>query len=115
MESLPNVTGPINLGNPEELTVLRVAQRIAALLGRAPNIAFKPLPVDDPKRRRPNIARAGAVLGWKPTRPLDRGLAQTIAYFRAQLMAGGNAKARAAQALPRDKIVPIGVARPAGA
>lgn len=115
MDSPPNVTGPINLGNPEELTVLRVAHRVAALLGQTPNIVFKPLPVDDPKRRRPSIARAAAVLGWKPTTPLDRGLAQTIDYFRRQLTATEARKAGATQALPREKIVPIGVARPAGA
>lgn len=110
MESPPNVTGPINLGNPEELSVLRVAHRIAALLKIDPNVAFKPLPTDDPRRRRPNIGRAHAVLGWKPTTPLDRGLARTIAYFRGQLGAPA-----VDQALPREKIVSIDVARAARA
>jgi UDP-glucuronate decarboxylase len=108
MESPPNVTGPVNLGNPEELTVLRVAHRVAALLGQRPNIVFKPLPTDDPRRRRPNIARAAAVLGWKPTTPLDVGLVRTIGWFRAQL-----SPSAVGEALPREKIVPIGAVRAA--
>jgi UDP-glucuronate decarboxylase len=115
MESPPNVTGPINLGNPEELKVIDVAHRVAALLGQKPNVVFKALPADDPKRRRPNIARAAAVLGWKPTTPLEQGLTRMIAHFRQQLTASGAAKVRAAEALPREKIVSIGVARAAGA
>jgi UDP-glucuronate decarboxylase len=111
MESPPNVTGPVNLGNPEELTVLRVAHRVAALLNRKPNIMLRPLPTDDPRRRRPNIARAQALLGWKPTTPLDSGLARTIAYFRSRL----DAPAAAAKALEREKIVSIDVARTARA
>jgi UDP-glucuronate decarboxylase len=110
MESPPNVTGPINLGNPEELTVLGVAHRVAALLNVKPSIVFRPLPADDPRRRRPNISRAHAVLGWKPTTPLDRGLARTVAYFRGQLGAPA-----AVAALPREKIVSIEVARAARA
>lgn len=83
MESAPEITGPVNLGNPEELTVRGVADRIAALLGVGARITFKPLPKDDPKRRRPNIQRAKDVLGWQPSTPLDTGLAHTIEYFRA--------------------------------
>jgi UDP-glucuronate decarboxylase len=113
MESPPNVTGPINLGNPEELTVLRVAQRVAALLGQQPNIVFKPLPTDDPRRRRPNIARAAALLGWKPTTRLDVGLACTIAWFRKQLAMPAARTGTAA--LPHEKIVSIGAARAASA
>lgn len=111
MESPPNVTGPINLGNPEELTVKGVAHRVAALLNVKPNISFKPLPIDDPRRRRPNIALAQAVLGWKPTTPLDAGLVRTIAYFRQLL----SASARPAVALPAEKVVSIGGVRAARA
>jgi UDP-glucuronate decarboxylase len=111
MESPPNVTGPINLGNPEELTVLRVAHRVAALLDMKPNIVLRSLPTDDPRRRRPNIARAQALLGWKPTTSLDVGLARTIACFRSRI-AGPVAVAKALQ---REKIVSIDVARAARA
>jgi UDP-glucuronate decarboxylase len=111
MDSPPNVTGPVNLGNPEELTVLRVAQRVAALLKLKPNIVLRPLPTDDPRRRRPSIARAQALLGWKPTTPLDTGLMRTIAYFRSHL----GEPVRAAKALAHEKIVSIDVARAARA
>jgi UDP-glucuronate decarboxylase len=111
MESPPNVTGPVNLGNPEELTVLRAAQRVAALLNMKPNIVFRSLPTDDPRRRRPNIARAQALLGWKPTTPLDTGLMRTITYFRSHF----NEPAAAPKALAREKIVSIDVARAARA
>jgi UDP-glucuronate decarboxylase len=87
MGSPPEITGPINLGNPEEMTVVEVARRVAVLTGTKPHIVFKPLPVDDPRKRRPNIRRARAVLGWKPTTPFDTGLARTIGYFRARLAA----------------------------
>lgn len=112
MESPPQVTGPVNLGNPEELRVLDVARRVGTLLGITPNVVFKPLPTDDPHRRRPNIARASALLGWKPTTPLDTGLRRTIAYFREYLGATSptGTQQPKAQALPREKIVSIGVA-----
>ena len=74
---------PVNLGNPSEMTILEFARRIRALTGSASPIAFQPLPEDDPKRRRPDIAKARRVLGWEPQVPLDDGLAETIAYFRA--------------------------------
>jgi UDP-glucuronate decarboxylase len=114
MESPPNVTGPINLGNPEELSVLRVAHRVAALLGKHAEIEFKPLPIDDPKRRRPNISRATAVLGWKPTTSLDMGLARTITYFREQLSLTRR-RPGTADALSGPKIVSIAAARTASA
>jgi len=78
-----------------------------------PSIVLKTLPTDDPRRRRPNIARAAAVLGWKPTTPLDVGLARTIDYFREQLALPA-ARTRS-EALPCEKIVSIGVARTANA
>jgi UDP-glucuronate decarboxylase len=91
--------------------VLRVAHRVAALLDTKPNIVLRPLPTDDPRRRRPNIGRAQALLGWKPTTSLDVGLARTIACFRSRI-AGPVAVAKALQ---REKIVSIDVARAARA
>jgi UDP-glucuronate decarboxylase len=85
MQSPPAVTGPINLGNPEELTVVEVAQRVAKLIGIKPRFAFQPLPQDDPRRRRPNIGRAKELLGWQPVTPFSIGLARTVSYFRQQL------------------------------
>lgn len=109
MESPSNVTGPINLGNPEELTVLDVAHRVAALLGVSPKVDFKPLPVDDPRRRRPNITRAQVVLGWKPTTALDTGLTRTVAYFQ------GQQEALDTKAPQHEKVVSLQVARTARA
>ena len=75
------ITGPINLGNPTEMPMLRLAERILALTGSKSRIVHRPLPVDDPVQRCPDIAKARAVLGWEPTVPLDDGLTRTIAYF----------------------------------
>lgn len=73
--------GPVNLGNPVELTVRQLVTRVLALTGSRSRIVRKPLPVDDPQRRRPDIARAQALLGWAPRVALEQGLRQTIAYF----------------------------------
>jgi nucleoside-diphosphate-sugar epimerase len=79
----PGTTGQvINLGNPEEHTVLEYAQLIRDLVGTSAAIAFRPLPTDDPTRRRPDISQARGLLGWEPTVPLREGLLQTIAWFR---------------------------------
>ncbi len=75
--------GPINLGNPTELTVLEFAQRILELTGSESRIEFLPLPEDDPKRRRPDITKARERLGWEPQVSLEEGLRRTIAWFRA--------------------------------
>lgn len=85
MESEADVVGPINLGNPEELPVIAVARRILALTGSAAGIAFQPLPIDDPRRRRPVIERARTLLGWQPEVGLDEGLARTIRDFARRL------------------------------
>lgn len=74
---------PVNLGNPSEETVLECARRIIALTGSDSLIRFEPLPQDDPPRRRPDITRARELLGWEPGVSLDRGLSETILYFRA--------------------------------
>jgi UDP-glucuronate decarboxylase len=90
-----NFTGPVNLGNPGEFTMLELAEKIIALSGSASKLIFKPLPADDPKQRQPDITLARQALGWEPTLPLDEGLRKTIAYFRnlprGQQAAGGRA------------------------
>ncbi|MFV0253860.1 MAG: GDP-mannose 4,6-dehydratase, partial [Beutenbergiaceae bacterium] len=75
--------GPINLGNPEEFTVGDLADAVGRLVGGS-RIEHHPLPMDDPTRRRPDIAKARAVLGWQPSVPLSEGLAQTAEWFRAR-------------------------------
>ena len=73
---------PVNIGNPSELTVLDFAKTIQRLTGTASRIVFKPLPVDDPRVRQPDIGRARALLGWEPKVKLEEGLTRTIEYFR---------------------------------
>jgi UDP-glucuronate decarboxylase len=77
--------GPINLGNPNEMTVGSLVQTVLAKTGSRSAVVRRPLPADDPQRRRPDITRAGAVLGWAPQVGLDAGLDKTIAYFKAEL------------------------------
>jgi len=81
MESPDDVIGPINLGNPAEFTIAELAEQVTALTGSKSAIVNRPLPIDDPRQRQPNIALAKARLGWKPTVDLDEGLRKTIAYF----------------------------------
>jgi len=76
---------PTNIGNPHEMTILEFAERIKKLTGSESEIAFRPLPVDDPKTRQPDITKARAILDWEPRVPLDEGLEKTIAYFRSLL------------------------------
>ncbi|BCW93103.1 MAG: epimerase [Thermoanaerobaculum sp.] len=76
------ITEPINLGNPQEMTVLQFAQVIKELTGSSSPIEFRPLPVDDPKVRQPDITKARVFLGWEPRVPLRTGLSRTIEYFR---------------------------------
>jgi len=85
MASPAGFAGPVNLGNPDEVTVLELAERIAHITGARAGIVFKPLPVDDPRRRRPDISRAREHLGWRPATPLETGLTETVAYFRSTL------------------------------
>jgi len=74
---------PINIGNPYEISVNDLAERVLHMTGSRSSIVYKPLPQDDPCRRRPDITLAASVLGgWKPVVGLDEGLSQTIAYFR---------------------------------
>jgi dTDP-glucose 4,6-dehydratase len=73
---------PVNIGNPSEMTVLEFARTIQRLTGTAAKVVHRPLPVDDPKQRRPDITLARTKLGWEPNVPLEEGLKATIAYFR---------------------------------
>ena len=73
---------PVNLGNPQEMTILEFAERIRVLTGSKSRIIHEPLPQDDPKQRKPDISKARRILGWEPRVPLDEGLRQTIQYFR---------------------------------
>jgi dTDP-glucose 4,6-dehydratase len=79
---LSEETAPVNIGNPAELTVLEFARTIRRLTGTSSEIVFRPLPVDDPKVRQPDITRARTRLGWEPKVPLEEGLLRTIEYFR---------------------------------
>ncbi|QCG92992.1 SDR family oxidoreductase (plasmid) [Azospirillum sp. TSA2s] len=84
MATPAGVTGPINLGNPGEFTMLELAEKVIRLTGSASTIEHKPLPQDDPKQRQPDIAKARALMNWEPAVPLDEGLDRTIAYFRGR-------------------------------
>ncbi len=81
MDSPDDVTGPMNLGNPGEFTILELAQKVIAMTGSKSRIEFRPLPSDDPTQRKPDISKARAILGWEPRVPLAEGLKKTIEYF----------------------------------
>ena len=85
MESPREVTGPVNLGNPHEVTILELAELILSLTGTDSKLVRKPLPYDDPTRRQPDIGRARDVLKWLPEVPLEEGLAKAIDYFKGLL------------------------------
>ncbi len=74
---------PVNLGNPAELTIIEFAKRIQTATGSKDEIVFKPLPQDDPRKRRPDIGKARKLLGWEPKVPLEQGLKETVEYFKA--------------------------------
>jgi dTDP-glucose 4,6-dehydratase len=81
--ALSDVTEPVNIGNPREMTILQFAEAVRAAAGGGGKIVHQPLPQNDPKQRRPDITRARTLLGWEPRVPLEEGLRETIAYFRA--------------------------------
>jgi dTDP-glucose 4,6-dehydratase len=83
-----DVVEPVNLGTEEEVTMVELAERIRAISGTTAEIVFRPLPQDDPRQRRPDLARARKVIGWNPTTTLDAGLRKTIEYFRERLKKG---------------------------
>jgi len=85
---LSSANEPVNIGNPQELTIEQIARTILRLTGSSSRIVYRDLPVDDPKVRKPDIARATALLEWAPTVSLEEGLGKTIAYFRKKLAAG---------------------------
>ena len=73
---------PINIGNPQEMTIEQIARLIIEMTGSTSRIVYRSLPTDDPKVRQPDITRARTLLGWEPTVPLQQGLGRTIEYFR---------------------------------
>ncbi len=85
MDTDDDVTGPMNLGNPGEFTILELAEKVIAMTGSSSELVRKPLPQDDPVQRRPDITLAKNTLGWEPTIQLDEGLGKTIAYFETLL------------------------------
>jgi UDP-glucuronate decarboxylase len=85
METPDEVTGPVNLGNPGEFTILQLAQEVIALTGSSAKVVHRPLPTDDPKQRCPDISLAQELLGWAPRVQLRDGLVKTIAYFEQLL------------------------------
>jgi UDP-glucuronate decarboxylase len=87
MNTEPGITGPVNLGNPGEFTMLELAEKILHLVGGCSKLVFQPLPADDPRQRKPVIDLAKEKLGWTPKISLDDGLAKTIEYFRNILKA----------------------------
>jgi UDP-glucuronate decarboxylase len=88
MENQQGFIGPVNLGNPQENSILEFAKKIVTITGSAARIVFKPLPQDDPKQRRPDIGLANARLGWQPLVPLETGLKRTADYFAARTSRG---------------------------
>jgi UDP-glucuronate decarboxylase len=82
MQSPDDFTGPVNLGNPVEMTMLELAEKVLAITGSDSRIVYEPLPSDDPNQRRPDITRAKAALDWTPRIGLDEGLERTVAYFK---------------------------------
>jgi UDP-glucuronate decarboxylase len=85
MDSDDDITGPFNLGNPAEFTILDLAEEVLRQTGSSSPLVHKALPQDDPQQRQPDIARARAMLDWEPRVPLEDGLRKTIDYFRTLL------------------------------
>lgn len=83
LDTSPDVSGPINLGNPGEFTIGELAEKVIALTGSVSVLEYRPLPEDDPRMRKPDISLAKRHLNWAPAIPLDQGLKRTIEYFRA--------------------------------
>ena len=82
INSRPEFTGPVNIGNPGEFTIKELAEKVIALTGSSSSLIYRPLPEDDPLQRKPDISVARAELGWEPTVMLEEGLGRTIEYFR---------------------------------
>lgn len=99
MQTPDDVTGPINIGNPNEFTIRELAEAVIALTGTRSKIIQKPLPSDDPKQRQPNIDKARELLGWEPRTQLNDGLIKTIAYFDTLLKENESWNLRASSGL----------------
>ena len=84
MQTPAECTGPLNIGNPKEFTILELAERVMKLTGSKSKVVHKPLPADDPTQRQPDIAAARKLIDWEPLTPLEAGLEKTIEYFRTQ-------------------------------
>ena len=84
---LSDTNEPVNIGNPHEVTIEEIARTIITLVGSSSKIVYRPLPVDDPKQRRPDITRARTLLGWEPTIGLEQGLLKTVDYFKKKVEA----------------------------
>ena len=80
------ITGPVNIGNPHEFTILELAQKVVALTESTSKVILKPLPANDPKQRQPDISLAQKALGWNPTVELDEGLRRTMEYFKNEVL-----------------------------
>ena len=88
MATPPDITGPINIGNPEEFSIRELAEIILEMTGAKSKLIFQALPSDDPRQRRPDISKAKAVLAWQPKIELREGLKKTIDYFDRLLLTG---------------------------
>jgi dTDP-glucose 4,6-dehydratase len=85
---LSSENDPVNIGNPHEMTIKAIAETIIRMTGSESRLVYKPLPIDDPKQRRPDITRARTLLGWEPKVALEEGLVKTVEYFRAKVGQG---------------------------
>jgi dTDP-glucose 4,6-dehydratase len=79
---------PTNIGNPHEMSILDFAKKVIDITGSGSKLEFRPLPVDDPKVRQPDIGKARKLLGWEPRVPVDQGLRRTLEYFKQRIAAG---------------------------
>ena len=89
MSTPAEVTGPINIGNPDEFSILDLASMVIELTGSRSKVVYRPRPENDPRQRRPDISRAADLLSWAPRTPLKQGLGRTIAYFEQLLTDAG--------------------------
>jgi UDP-glucuronate decarboxylase len=85
MKAPDDFTGPVNIGNPNEFSILELAEKVIALTGSKSKIIYRPLPEDDPLHRQPDITQARDHLGWEPQTQLTEGLKRTIDYFKGEL------------------------------
>lgn len=105
MDSAAGMTGPINLGNPEEFSIRELAELVLAEIGGPSRLVFQPLPSDDPRQRRPDIERAKKLLDWQPTVCLREGLRTTIDYFEEVLRSTGNLRPAVSERRPEHFLV----------